>query len=117
MKAGLGRRGLEDLQSKVVVVAVPELKAPTSGVFPTQKLQGKGLICSLVGHRAIQAHHRVPQTKGGENLGPGDSQWAPTTEDLHHKVLKVILDHHITTHNRLWQCKLWHIGKSILTQS
>merc|ERR1719193_686497 len=101
-------RALEDLPSRVVVV--PDLKALTSGVFPTRKLQGKGLKCSLVGHRAIQVHHRAPQTKGGETSAPGDIQWAPTIEDLHHRAPRVIQDLHIITHNRLWQCRLWPIG-------
>ena len=109
MRVRLDHRALQDLRSRVAMV--PDLKALTSGVFPIQRLQGKGRKCSLVDHRATQAHHRVPQTKGGETLDPEDTQWALTTEDLHLRAPRVIQDLHIITHNRLWQCRPWPIGK------
>lgn len=108
MRVRLGHRALADLRSRVVTV--PELKALTSGVFPIQKLQGKCRKGSLVDHRAIQAHLRVPQTKEEETLVPEDIQWAPTTGDLHLRAPRVIQDLHIITHNRLWQCRPWLIG-------
>ena len=112
MRVKLGHRALGDLRIKEV--AVPELKAPTSGEFPIQKLQGRGHKCFLVDHhRAIQAHHRVPPSKGEETLVPVDIQWAPTTEDLHLRAPRVIQGLHITTHNRLWQCRPWLIGKTL----
>ena len=90
---------------------VPDLKALTLGAFPTQKHRGKGHKCSLVDHRATQVRRRVPQTKEGETLAPEDIQWAPTTGDLRPRVHRVIQDLHIITHNRLWQCRPWLIGK------
>ena len=112
MRARFGHRALGGLRSRAVTV--PDLKALTSGVFPIQKLQGKGRKCSLVDHRATQAHHRVPQTKGEETLVLEDIQWAPTTGDLHLRAPRVIQDPHIITHNRLWQCRPWLTGNPLV---
>ena len=104
----LGHRAQEGHRSKV---EGPGLKDLTSEVFPTQKLQGRGHKCSLAGHRAIQVRRRALRTKVAETLAPEDIRWVHTTGELPLKAPRVIQDHHIITHSRRWQCRLWPIGE------
>ena len=108
MRDRLGHRAQEGPRSKV---EGPGLKDLTSEVFPTQKLQGRGHKCSLAGHRAIQVRRKALRTKVAETLAPEDIRWVHTTGELPLKAPRVIQDHHIITHSRRWQCRLWPIGE------